>query len=186
MKPWLMAAFASTVALSGAAKAVEPAPGVTKAQAGLAFSSAVIMTCLTQQERGGTIRDLPDEYRSDLVVAEGPDQHWPGNDDPKGDVWISRTLGSHLRVATVGTGKCEVIADQLPVDDTLRKTQLAAEHLNPPFSYVPAKPGYNPIVYQDERVKDGKRIVIHTEGSEPGGFNHMSRFSLLYAAVTSH
>jgi hypothetical protein len=167
------------------AQAVEPAPSLTKTQAEVAFASAVIFTCLTRQERGGSIDDLPAEYRSDLTLADGSDQKWPSNEQPTGRVWISRTLGSHLRVATLGSGKCQVIADQIPVDETLRKTQLSVEKLNQPFSPVQVKPGYNPVVYEDERVTNGTRIIIHQEGAEPGAPGHLSRFSLLIATVST-
>jgi hypothetical protein len=167
------------------AHAVEPAALVTKLQGEMAFSKAVIFSCLTRQERGVGIGDLPLEYRDDLVRAQGDDRRWPTSEQPNGTVWISRTLGSHLRVAEMTPNRCEVIADQLPVSETLERTQQVAESLRPPFSPVGVKPGYNPIVFELERRISGSHTTIHMEGAEPGGLGHFSRFSILVARITN-
>jgi hypothetical protein len=170
---------------SGSALAIEPATPVTRRQGEIAFSKAVIFSCLTRQERRISIADLPSEYRDDLVLANPNDIIRLGGKQSNGPVWISRTLGSHLRVEEISPTRCGVFADQLPVAETLEKTQQVAQTLRPPFSPVEVKPGYNPVVYEVERMVNGARIKIHMEGAEPGFPGHDSRFSILWAIVAN-
>ena len=188
-----IAAVLSGVALAAAAPALaeDPLPGMTPPKPDLtagegmgAFMKALLVGCLQSLEQQKPIAELDAGFRTDLVPATPQERGFQSGKDASVAVWSSKTLGSHLAVIETSAQRCDVRADQLPVERTFQSTIGALTHVMPDFQAVPQKPGYNPIVYQYEADRDGAHYVIHMEGAEPGGFGHASRFSLLSGWVT--
>ena len=182
----LLVAGFGCACISSASAAADP-PGslvVSRDKSELAFSIAVVMGCLTAVERSAAFATLPEVYRTGLEPAHGADLKLGSLSVPEGRGWTSTLLGSHLRVFEVSPDRCEIVADQIPVEDTLRRTQEVASRLSPPFTAVDVKPGYNPVVLESRRTAGGRRITIHLEGAEPGLPGHWYRSSLLRATVS--
>jgi len=187
-----------TAILSGVALAVtppalaaDPLPGMTPAKPNLtagegmgAFLKALLVGCLQSLEQQKPIADLDAGLRTDLMPATPQERAFQSVKDAHVAVWSSKTLGSNLSVIETSAQRCDVRAQQLPVERTFQVTVGALTHVMPDFQAVPQKPGYNPIVYQYEADRDGAHYVIHMEGAEPGGFGHAYRFSLLFGWVT--
>ncbi len=162
----------------------QPGAGLTAGEAMAAFDKALLVSCLQSLEQQKPIADLDSQLRSDLVPATSEERNFVASRHPDAPVWSSQTLGSHLSVIEVSPQRCEIWANQLPVERIFQSAIGAIEHVMPDFRAVPQKPGYNPIVYQYEADRDGVHYTIHMEGAEPGGFGHAYRFSLLSAWVT--
>ncbi len=179
------AALALTLlAASPARSGVEAAHGFTRVQGEIAFTTAVLFGCLTNQERRTPIADLPEVYRTGLTAAPDDELKFGPERLPANRVWISSVLGSHLHVYERSPDRCEIVADQLPVEDTLRRTRDVTLKLDPPFATVDVRPGYNPVVYESVRTVGERTIRVRLEGAEPGLPGHWSRFSLLHAVIT--
>ena len=157
----------------------EPRPGLTKGEGEKAFGEALLVTCLNAVESAQPIADLPESLRSDLRPATPEERKMSRGHDKPVPVWTSLIMGGHLTVTETSPQRCDVSADQLPVDDTFRLAMGVLGHVRSDFHAVPQKPGYNPIVYQMESDAKGAHYIIHMEGAEPGGFGHAFRFSLL-------
>lgn len=179
------AAFGALAIAAGAGQAqeapasAEPRPGVTRNAAEGAFGSAILLTCMSALETGKPIADLPEAERSNLRPATPEERKMSRGRDKPVPVWASLILGGHLTVTETSPQRCDVGADQLPVDETFRRSMSAVALARPSFHDVPQKPGYNPIVYQMEGDYNGAHYIVHMEGAEPGGFGHAFRFSLL-------
>jgi hypothetical protein len=161
-----------------------PAP-LTKADAETGFFLDVAR-CLFALEHGSDIAALPAQARIDLRPAAPPERFM--FKDPAIKVWTTEALGRHVLLAERTADRCDVVADQIPVDSTFQLVMDRLRQADPELKTVPVKPGYNPIAYQLERTLGGARYVVHLEGAEPAGAagflrGHTYRFSLLNAWI---
>lgn len=148
-----------------------------------------VTRCLFSSEHKSSILELPADLKADLRPASPQERLL--FDDPTTKVWTDDTYRSHILLAEHAGGDCEVVADQLPVEATFAFVIKELQKADPSLEMQPVEPGYNPIAYQLEASKDGARIVVRLDGSEPGGLahpirflaGHASRFSMLYAKV---
>ena len=172
-----------------------PPPSIPSAPAGPTKVDAErwfyldVVRCLYSLERGGGIADLPAEAQRELRPALPQERFlYP---DPKVKVWATDKFSSHVLAAERNENRCEVVADQLPVEATFKGVMGALHQADRGFIDYKIEPGYNPIVYQLEKTEGGFRYIVHLEGSEPGGLGHPDRmlaghafrFSLLNAFV---
>jgi hypothetical protein len=156
-----------------------------------AFADSVMLACVGSRDLAGRIADLPKPVLDHFQPAAAIDRKWSRAKSPDTPIWTTPVTGGLVTVAEPSPDRCEVTGMKLPVEDTFRMVIDAAQIAHPDFKSVPIKPGYNPIVYQLERVQDGVRYTVHLEGSEPGGLGHPDRmlaghafrFSLLWAVV---
>ncbi len=176
---WPMEALAQTDAPSA-----EPKPGLTRGEAESAFALAVLSSCLTALESHTPIAGLDPGLRKDLRPVTDAERKRAPFKDKTVPMWSSLTLGSHLTVSETSATQCDVIADQLPVEETYREVLTVVKQANPGWYDVPQKPGYNPIVYQVEGDYQGAHYAVHLDGAEPGALFHAYRHSLLTARVT--
>jgi len=159
---------------------------VSRVQAEADFGAQLLFPCLTHVERGVPIAELPQTYRAGLVAAPPDARFKGGRFEGATSTWYSKLMGANLSVVEVGADKCIVVADQLPVDETLRLAAEATTRLKPPFAQVAPKPSYDwPVVYETQRTINGKKITARFEGAEPGAAGHLYRFSLMFATVTT-
>jgi len=181
----------AATALGQAPMQTPPQAGVTKTQAMIAFAESVTLACLTSRAQGGQIADLPKPILDHFQPAAAIDRKWSRAKTPDTPVWTTPVMGGLVTITEISPDRCEVTGMQLPVEDSFHMVINGAQAGYPDFKSVPIKPGYNPVVYQLERVQDGVRYTIHLEGSEPGGLGnpgrmlmgHAFRFSLLTAVV---
>jgi hypothetical protein len=184
----VLSVFAATLLAAPARAQVPPAaptPTLTKAQAETGFYLDVAR-CLFSLEHGQDIAALPDQIKMDLRPATAPERFL--FKDLAIKVWTTDAFGSHVLLAERAAGRCDVVADQLPVDATFQMVMERLRQADPELKPYPVKPGYNPIAYGLERVIGGSRYVVHLEGAEPSGAagflrGHVFRFSLLNAWV---
>jgi len=176
------------VLAAGAAQAEdmssEPRPGVTRNEAEAAFGKAVLLSCMSALEQQRPIADLPPEYRADLRPALDTERWMSVSKDKSVPVWASLTWGGHMTLTETAADRCDVYADQMPVEETLTHAMKAIGLARPDWREVPQRPDYNPFVYQIEGDHEGAHYVVHFEGAEPGAPGHAYRFSLLHATVT--
>jgi hypothetical protein len=185
-----MLALAVGAALLAAAPdpATSGTPNLTKAQAMEGFYLDVAR-CLYALEHNGGIADLPPEAKSDLRPALPAERFL--FKDPAVKVWTTDLYGQHVLIAERTADRCDVVADQLPVEGTFGQVRTRLHQADAALADQPVKGGYNPIAYQLERTAGGMRYIVHLEGSEPGGLanpgrmlmGHASRFSRLMAFV---
>ena len=183
--PGLLAITASIVALTSATAHAEtqPAPGLTMNDAVIAFGDAVL-DCMQAVNSGNSITSLGDTAAIQVQPLTDADRKWVSHSTPKSTpTWVTRQLGFLMIITETSPQRCEVEAQRLPVDRTFKTVLAGFKETFPDYKPVPVKPGYSPIVYQLESINDGARYVVHMEGAEPGGFGHLSRFSLLVAWV---
>jgi len=148
-----------------------------------------VSRCLVSLENGGGVEGLADRMKAGLRPAT-PSERFLFK-DPAVKVWAQDPFGAHVLLAEKSPERCDVVADQLSVDETFHLTLSNLKKVTGDFSDVPVRSGYNPVAYQIERVENGVRYVVHLEGSEPGGLahpgalfaGHAYRYSLLNAFV---
>jgi len=160
-----------------------PTPGLTNPEAIRAFVWAMFACAGTRFEHK-MLADAPPEVRNELQSASEADRRWAGPSiTPESPVWVTKHLGHLLTIAEPSLDRCEVAATQLPVERTVTALNNAVVTTFPEFKIVALKPGYDPIAYQYELVRDDTRYILHVEGAEPGAPGHELRFSLLLGAV---
>jgi len=186
----LRAAVGLLLALANSGCGAQPPQPLAEWQAKAARRFYLDMTrCLYSSQHGTSISDLPAALKADLRPAS-PEERFLF-EDPTTNVWTDDTYRSHIVLAEHAADNCEVVADQLPVEATFAVVIQELQKADPGLKARPVKPGYDPIAYQLESVKNGSRFVVRFEGSEPGGLahpmrflaGHASRFSMLYAKV---
>lgn len=152
-------------------------PAVAQAQIG--FIGSLFFVCLTAEERGVGVADLPTQVRSGWEPAPPgsvPERRAGRN----GHGWVSRSG----RVAIVERpGRCEVDLPGLPVADTVRRTAYAATQLRPPFTPIATRGRPNPNSTSLERVSGGVRLTLFVAGEEPGSPFHLTPRSVLLGVI---
>lgn len=178
-------ALALAALLSIRAAAAEPSGRITVGQAIVAFSSAVFVLCLDSRQHATSIAEMPQKLRAGFRPATAQERAKLRGiiKNDQAPVWFSDLLGPNLVIIERSPARCDVIADQLPVDETFKTSIDAAKSVYPDFVSEPTKPDYNPIIYQLERIKGGERYIVHMEGAEPGEPGHASRVSILQAWI---
>jgi hypothetical protein len=149
-----------------------------------------VTRCLYSSEHRTSISELPAALKADLRPASSEERFLFEN-DPTTKVWTDDIYRSHIVLAEHAEGECEVVADQIPVEATFAVVMQDLRKADPALRPHAVKPGYDPIAYQLESVKNGSRFTVRLDGSEPGGLahpirflaGHASRFSMLYAKV---
>ncbi|HEX3888663.1 MAG TPA: hypothetical protein VHW05_14295 [Phenylobacterium sp.] len=169
-------ALVLATSLAGAGHAQPPAspqaPGLTEAKAAEGFYLDVAR-CLYSREHDGGVIDLPPQAKADLRPAL-PSERLVFK-DPKTRVWTTDLYGAHVLLGELSPGKCEVIADKLPVEATFRNVIARLRSADPTLVSEPVKPVYWPIAYQLARTIEASRFTVHLEGSEAGGLGHPLR-----------
>jgi hypothetical protein len=161
-------------------------PALSKAAAAQGFYLDVAR-CLYSLEHDGGIAGLPADARADLRPATAAERAGFGN--PAIKVWTTDAYGPFVLLAERTPDRCEVVAQQIPVDATFQDVMRRLQNADPNFAPHAVKPGYNPIAYQLERTANGQRFIVHMEGAEPSGAagflsGHTFRYSLLSAFVS--
>src|SRR5579859_5323579 len=158
-------AFLAALAGLGHAQPVsEPrqSAAATKAQAAEWFYLDVAR-CLYSREHGGGVADLPLQAKADLRPALSSERSV--FKDPATKVWTTTLYGAHVLLAELGPDKCEVVADQLPVDATFRDVVARLHKADPVLRDDSVKPDYTwPIAYQLGRAVEGSRFTVRLEG----------------------
>jgi hypothetical protein len=160
----------------------------TQAEAAEGFYLGVAR-CLYSREHGGGVADLPPEAKADLRPALPAERFMFKDEATK--VWTTDLYGAHVVIAEPSPGKCQVVADQLPVDATFRRGLARLHSADAALREEPVQPGYWPIVDQLERMVETTRYTVRLQGAEPGGLahpmqmlaGHASPCSLLIAQV---
>ncbi|HEY3950990.1 hypothetical protein [Phenylobacterium sp.] len=186
-------AVVATLAGAGHAQSLAPiavpTPGLTQAKAAEGFYLDVAR-CLYSREHGAGVAELPPEAKADLRPAEPAERHL--FKDPAVKVWTNDLLRDHVVLAELSPGKCQVVADQLPVDATFRDVVARLHRSDPVLRDGAARSDRAwPIAYRLEREADGAHYTVRLEGSDPGGLahplrmaeGHAFRFSLLTATI---
>ena len=188
---WLMAMAFPGGALAqapGAAPGLpsQPAPHLTTSEATRAFAQAMFF-CLGSRLGGQMIKDAPEDLRSAYAPASGVDLTWAeaGEKLPEDTpVWVSRRLGYLLYILEPSPERCEVHANQLPVQAAFQLiVDAMKQQYSDLFTAVAPKPGFSPIAYQFEHVENGVRYVFHMEGTETGLPGREPHISLLSGVV---
>jgi hypothetical protein len=163
-----------------AAKGAKPPTVLTKALAAEWFYLNVAR-CLFSREHDSDVEGLPSEIRSNLRPAM-PAERGPFQ-DPRTKVWTTNFYGARVLLAELGPGKCQVIAEDLPVDATFRDVVARLRQADPNLKDEPVKPGPWPITNQLARTINASRFVVRLEGAEPGAPGHLYHLSLLRAEI---
>jgi hypothetical protein len=178
-----LAAALAAVAAPGHAVA-PPSALAAKTQAEVAIIGAVLGTCLTSRERGVMIADLPAADRGDLRPAAPEDRKIVP--DKAAPAWTSDKMGGHVVIYEPSSDRCDVVADQLPVEapgETCVVAMLLAQHLPTRLNPLPTNLAQDPVVCQLEGVAGGQRYVVHIEGAPLSGGDHAAQVGSLRAWV---
>jgi hypothetical protein len=184
---WSLAGLVVALSLGLAGHAgAQSGPTLSKVAAAEGFYLDVAR-CLYSLEHSGGIEGLPAEAKADLRPATAAERSVFR--DPAIKVWTTDAYGTFVLLGERTPDRCEVVAQQVPVDATFQAVMRRLQNADPNLAPRPVKPGYNPIAYQLERTANGQRFIVHLEGAEPSGAagflsGHTFRYSLLSAFVS--
>lgn len=181
-----IAAALFTMSALGCAR--QPSPDIARGPVSTTAQAAEwfyldIARCLYSREHDGGVADLPPEAKADLRPAT-PSERFLFKDEAT-RVWTTDRYGSHVVLAELSPGKCQVVADRLPVETTFRSVLIRLHRADPVLREDPAKPGYWPIVHQLGRALGASWITVRLQGAEPGGLTHPLQMLMGHASSDS-
>ena len=171
-------------AASPAQPVTPPAPESPTTQAVVGVVGAVLGTCLVSRERGVMIADLPAADRSNVHPASPEERKI--SPDKASSAWTTAALGGHMVISEPSANRCNVTADQVPVETAGQSCvmiALLAQHLPTPLVLQPTNLAHDPVVCQLEGAAGGQRFVVHLESAQPGGVGDAAISSHLQASV---
>lgn len=159
--------------------ATAAAQGLTPAQVAKGFTEGVVL-CAKAGVLRGSVGDLPAEDQALITVADAAERSF--ENVPEGrPAWSVRAGAGIVSVSEPTVGTCRVSAygpRVVPTFATVAAALAAEGFVEEPEAQTPEA-----ITRKFVRVVDGRRVVVHLDGGEPGMPGRMFRFPLLIADV---